>query len=98
REQRQGQQGQQVMTAVRSITVDAVGAPGARIFYLQVQTEQGEVESFLLEKTQAILLADQIHDLLAELAQRYTKLPVDAPENPVPLQIPDSVRFRAGKF
>jgi uncharacterized repeat protein (TIGR03847 family) len=86
------------MSAVRSITVDAIGAPGARVFYLQVQTETGTLVSFLLEKTQAILLAEQIEQLLTDISRRYPVLASEPVENNVPLQTPESVRFRAGKF
>jgi uncharacterized repeat protein (TIGR03847 family) len=84
--------------AVYSITVDAVGSPGARIFYLQIQTTHDDLITFLLEKTQAILLAEQLDDLLAALSQQFPTLAlVDV--DPVPaLQPPESVRFRAGKF
>jgi uncharacterized repeat protein (TIGR03847 family) len=81
---------------VRSITLDAVGVPGARTFYMQAQYEDGKLISILLEKTQAILLAEQIDALLDSLAQRNPPLTEHAqvPE----LQHPEQVMFRAGKL
>ncbi len=83
---------------VRSITVDAVGVPGARTFYLQVQTESGEVLTFLLEKTQALLLSEQMSGLFDAVSEQYPELPSVEPGSPPALFEPESVRFRAGKF
>jgi probable phosphomutase (TIGR03848 family)/uncharacterized repeat protein (TIGR03847 family) len=76
---------------VKTITVDAVGQPGTRTFYLQAMHEQGEIVTLLIEKTQAIQLGDQVDELLKNSA------PVDAVEVAV-LHNPEQSLFRAGKF
>lgn len=88
---------------VRSVTIGAIGQPGERAFYLQTQREgedetPGELVTLALEKTQVGILAEEIHNLLDELAARQPPLaPAQASEAPE-LQSPESVRFRAGKF
>jgi uncharacterized repeat protein (TIGR03847 family) len=84
--------------SARAITVDAVGMPGARTFYFQVEEADGQLYSLLVEKTQAMLLADQIEDFLEGLSQRYPQLPPIAPLNAPALCEPESVMFRAGHF
>ncbi len=83
---------------MRSITVDAVGKPGARIFYLQAQLEDGKLITLLLEKTQATILAEQTATLFDDLAQRNPPLPLPAPAQTPELQHPEAVLFRAGKL
>jgi uncharacterized repeat protein (TIGR03847 family) len=81
---------------VRSITVDAVGAPGARTFYLQARLADGKLATILLEKTQALSLAEQ--------AEQVASLLLDLPGDPGPAQtLPTlestaEVMFRAGKL
>jgi uncharacterized repeat protein (TIGR03847 family) len=90
--------------AVQSITVDAIGAPGARTFYLQAHRaskrdgDENQMVSILLEKTQALNLADQIDDLLRQLAQTQPDLP-SLSDVEVPLLIPpENVSFRAANI
>jgi probable phosphoglycerate mutase len=84
--------------AATSITVDAVGQPGSRTFYLQAAHGQGEVVSILIEKTQAMQIADQVEDLFRALAAQYPALnPLQSGEPPI-LQNPEAPLFRAGKF
>ena len=80
--------------AVHSITVDAVGEPGSRAFYLQAQHQAGSLVSILIEKTQAFALADQIDDLLKEHADLAVSASADAHE----FVNPEKTLFRAGKF
>jgi probable phosphomutase (TIGR03848 family)/uncharacterized repeat protein (TIGR03847 family) len=77
---------------VQWMTVEAVGEPGARTFYLQAKREPGDVVSLLLEKTQAAMLADQISALFQ--GQSVNADGLIAPE----FQTPDAPFFRAGKF
>ena len=49
-----------------------MGEPGSRTFYLQAQHQAGSLVSILIEKTQAFALADQIDDLLKEIAGQST--------------------------
>jgi len=83
---------------VQSITLGAVGQPGARVFYLQIVGSSGSRISLVLEKTQALILADQIDGLLDELQRQYPTLAAPAPIAAPALQVPDSTLFRAGKF
>lgn len=86
--------------SVRAITVDAVGMPGMRTFYLQVEQGDGQRCSLLMEKTQALMLADQIEDCLEGLSRRYPQLIPVRPLNTPALRgpEPESVMFRAGHF
>ncbi len=84
--------------AVQSITVDAVGQPGARTFYLQAQREENETISILLEKTQAVILADQTDNLLRQLAETHPNLPTISENEVPPLILPEKVVFRAGNI
>jgi len=79
---------------VRAITIDAIGEPGRRTFYLQAQDKQGELISILIEKTQALLAADQIEGLLKGLALPVTE------DNLLPALVnvkTEDVLFRAGE-
>jgi uncharacterized repeat protein (TIGR03847 family) len=58
---------------VKFITVDAIGEPGERIFFLQATTED-QVVSFLLEKAQVESLAVALAKLLTELASKKPEL------------------------
>jgi uncharacterized repeat protein (TIGR03847 family) len=49
-------------------TTGTVGAPGSRVFYLQV-VEDERVATFKLEKQQVAALADSLSELLTDLAE-----------------------------
>jgi len=83
---------------VRSVTVDAVGEPGSRTFYLQARFEDGKLVTLLLEKTQAMILAEHIDALFEHLMQRDPRLPSTEPAQVPELQHPEPVLFRAGKL
>jgi uncharacterized repeat protein (TIGR03847 family) len=52
------------------ITVDTIGAPGQRVFHLQAG--QGErLITLLIEKEQAIALADSIYTILEEITEKF---------------------------
>jgi hypothetical protein len=74
--------------------------PGMRTFYLQVEQGDGQRCSLLMEKTQALMLADQIEDCLEGLSRRYPQLIPVRPLNTPALRgpEPESVMFRAGHF
>ncbi|MEP7287167.1 MAG: MSMEG_4193 family putative phosphomutase [Chloroflexota bacterium] len=80
--------------AVHSVTVDAVGEPRSRTFYVQATRETGEVATVLIEKTQALLLAEQIEALFKQHPDLATLRTAEVPT----LQNPEPVLFRAGKF
>jgi uncharacterized repeat protein (TIGR03847 family) len=52
---------------VDRFTTGAVGEPGHRVFYLQVEAGGGPAVSFKLEKTQVAALAGYLAQLLADL-------------------------------
>jgi len=72
-----------------------VGQPGDRTFYLQVSDGPRTV-SVALEKTQVIVLADRMSELLDEVANRQnTAVPPDAVVNDLdPLHSPVDEEFR----
>jgi probable phosphoglycerate mutase len=80
--------------AVHSITIEAVGEPGSRTFYLQAQHQAGNLVSILIEKTQAFSLADQVDDLFKE----YTDLASNGGVDAHVFALPEKTLFRAGKF
>ena len=83
---------------VQSITIGAIGQPGARVFYLQLVSAQGDLSALALEKTQAFILADQIDSLLDTIQHDYPVLLPAPVITALPLVPPDYVLFRAGKF
>ncbi len=54
------------------ITVGTIGPPGQRIFYLQ-GSRGIQTVSLVIEKEQAIVLANSFHSLLEELEKRYPR-------------------------
>lgn len=85
-------------TLVRSLTIDAVGEPGERIFYFQYEDASGQICSLLLEKTQALMLADQVDDLFAQFPELSTTAGNLPDYRPPRFEEPSSVMFRAGQF
>jgi uncharacterized repeat protein (TIGR03847 family) len=83
---------------VRSITIDALGVPGNRTFYLQAQHQAGDIVSILLEKAQAIILIEAIDSLLDELRRRFPGLDFGMAGQAPALLYPEPVLFRAGRF
>jgi uncharacterized repeat protein (TIGR03847 family) len=83
---------------VRSLTVDALGVPGHRTFYLQAQYRAGDIVSVLIEKAQAIILIEEIDKLFDTLRRRFPGLePMMAGKAPA-LRLPERVVFRAGQI
>ena len=62
------------LNPVTHITTDAIGQPGARVFYIQGRTED-RVVTVIVEKVQIQTLALGVEDFLAEILQRYPELP-----------------------
>lgn len=72
------------------VTIDAIGQPGNRIFYMQAVAE-GEPINFALEKTQAGMIAAQLADIVAPFGSTaMAELPA--------LTAPEKVLFRIGRF
>ncbi len=84
--------------AVQWITVEAVGDPGARTFYLQSRRADGGLVSLLLEKTQAMILAEQIDTWLSTLVRPDHPPRADGRLQPPDFQPPEHVMFRAGRL
>jgi len=76
---------------VTSLTLDAIGPQGERVFYLQARSAaQNAPITFILEKAQALLLAEQIEAQLGEAAFAPAELPA--------LSAPDKIMFRIGRI
>lgn len=85
---------------VSHVTVDAIGQPGQRVFYMQGWKEdQPQAVSVILEKIQVQSLALGTEQLLAEVAKRNPGLPeADAryDEDKMHIHPPVEPLFRAG--
>jgi uncharacterized repeat protein (TIGR03847 family) len=58
------------LNPVSHLTIETVGEPGQRIFYLQGRREN-DLITLLLEKVQAVVLADSLEGLLGEIGRRH---------------------------
>lgn len=80
---------------VETITVGAVGEPGARTFYLQAR--RGDVVvSLLMEKGQVAALAQQLDELLGRLEEEAPSDPTAVDEEAPALSEPVTHEFRVG--
>jgi uncharacterized repeat protein (TIGR03847 family) len=79
---------------VTRITTDAVGEPGARVFYLQASAPLATV-TVVVEKQQIELLSASILELLADLELETGQGPG---EEQMSLEEPFEPRWRAGKL
>jgi uncharacterized repeat protein (TIGR03847 family) len=90
---------------VDSITTDAIGEPGARVFYIQARSGV-ELVTVIVEKQQVQLLAASVLELLEDVpsAELATELGTGAagasvPEGPaMALEEPIDPRWRAGRL
>ncbi len=85
---------------VQGVTVDTVGTPGQRTFYLQAHREDGGRVTLLIEKSQALLLADEVDRLFSTLADNYAApahSDIDGASPPALVE-PEPALFRAGKM
>ena len=85
---------------VSHITVDAIGQPGQRVFYIQGWKEdQLQPTTVIVEKVQLQSLAIGVEQLLAEIANRQPELPEAAAaydEDKMHIHPPVEPLFRAG--
>jgi uncharacterized repeat protein (TIGR03847 family) len=79
---------------VDRITADAIGDPGARVFYLQARQE-GEIVTILVEKQQVQLLAASILEVLSRLDLETGPGPA---EDDMGLESPVDPLWRAGRL
>ena len=78
----------------RRFVVGTVGQPGERTFFLQA-TDGLRVISVALEKTQVLVLAERIEQLLAEMAARTgAEVPAAVVSDTDPLESPIDEEFR----
>jgi uncharacterized repeat protein (TIGR03847 family) len=85
---------------VSHITVDAIGKPGERVFYIQGQEDE-RVLTLLVEKVQIQTLAMGIEKFLVELVERFPELPEasgDFDELIMHIQPPVDPLFRVGEL
>ncbi len=59
---------------VYHITIDAIGKPGQRVFYIQGWQSDTQVITLILEKAQVQTLAMGVEQFLAEVQQKYPDL------------------------
>lgn len=85
---------------VDRITVDAIGQPGSRVFYIQAQ-KQDQVVTILVEKVQVQTICVGVEQFLAEIVQKYPDVSVvDAVYQEEDMRIvpPVDPLFRAGEI
>jgi uncharacterized repeat protein (TIGR03847 family) len=68
---------------VDSIAAGAIGAPGARTFYVQAE-KNGQVLSVLVEKQQVAMLAERVRILLDQVAAQFPEGGFDVAEPMAP--------------
>lgn len=61
------------LNPIQHITVDAIGKPGERVFYLQAHTGD-QLVTLLVEKFQVQMLALGVEQFMADLAQKFPNL------------------------
>lgn len=85
---------------VNRITADAIGKPGSRVFYLQMDYELDQA-TFIIEKPQLNTLAVGIERLVTGIVQRFPTLSaVDGEYDPEQMRIqpPVDPLFRVGEI
>ncbi|MBN1314910.1 MAG: DUF3090 family protein [Anaerolineales bacterium] len=85
------------LNPVSFITVDTVGQPGERVFYLQAG-RGSQFVTLIIEKQHALALVASIDELLAELNTRYPKSQPTRQEQPFQLQYPLEPKFHVGQM
>ncbi|NLN69631.1 MAG: DUF3090 family protein [Chloroflexi bacterium] len=88
------------LNPVTFITVDAIGQPGERVFYLQGRS-QDQVVTLLVEKYQIQTLALAIENLMVELQEKVPDLAEASPdynEEAMMLEAPLDPLFRVGEL
>jgi uncharacterized repeat protein (TIGR03847 family) len=88
------------LNPVLHITVDAVGRPGERVFYLQGKNLEQEI-TLLVEKFQIQTLALAIENLMSELRERMPEIEDASPtykEDDMLLEPPLDPLFRVGEL
>ena len=79
---------------VDRLTADAVGSPGARVFYLQARKDDHLI-TLLVEKQQVQLLAASVVEILSRVGKETGQGP---PEEAMGLEEPVVPEWRAGRL
>ena len=85
---------------VNLITIDAIGKPGQRVFYIQAIKDDQAI-TLIVEKTQVQTLAVGIEQFLTELVEKYPGLPeapADFNEDKMHIYPPVDPLFRVGEL
>ena len=88
------------LNPVSHFTIGAIGAPGQRVFYLQ-GSQGSTVVSLIIEKQQAIVVANGFKELLQDLQRRYPQAQRDTTESvwmDLRLREPVEPLFRVGNI
>jgi uncharacterized repeat protein (TIGR03847 family) len=86
------------LNPVDNITVDAIGKPGSRVFYIQGR-KGDQIITLLIEKIQLQSLIMGINDFLDEIAERYpdlSEIQADFREEEMQIEPPVDPLFRVG--
>ncbi len=78
---------------VNAFVAGAIGEPGSRTFFLQFTGPQG-TDSYVLEKDQVAVLAEQALELLHKTGLSGAGASLEAPD----LVVPERARFRVGEM
>jgi uncharacterized repeat protein (TIGR03847 family) len=85
---------------VDHITVDAIGSPGNRVFYIEGRKD-GEVISLIIEKVQLQSLIEGVDDFLERIKEKFpdrSVLEVEFSEKEMQIQPPVDPKFRVGEM
>lgn len=88
------------LNPVNTITTDAIGQPGQRVFYIQGRNDE-QVITLVVEKVQIQTLALGVEDFITELAQKFpdlTEATADFDERDMHIQPPVDPLFRVGEL
>jgi uncharacterized repeat protein (TIGR03847 family) len=85
---------------VDHITVDAIGSPGNRVFYIEGRKDD-EVISLIIEKVQLQSLIEGVDDFLEQIKEKFPDRPqveVEFSEKEMQIQPPVDPKFRVGEM
>lgn len=88
------------LNPVTHITVDAIGQPGKRVFYVQAWQDQ-RTTTLIVEKIQIQSLAIGVEQFLSEVSEKFPDLPeatAEYVEEKMHIHPPVDPLFRAGEF
>jgi uncharacterized repeat protein (TIGR03847 family) len=89
-----------LLDPVDHITVDAIGSPGNRVFYIEGRKD-GEVISLIIEKVQLQSLIEGVDDFLERIKEKFpdrSVLEVEFSEKEMQIQPPVDPKFRVGEM